>query len=60
MTGGSSASTSGMEAGARAGADARITAGEVQSIPVKRRRIDANAILCPFELNGVCNDDDCR
>lgn len=27
---------------------------------VKRRRIDPNAIMCPFELNGVCNDDDCR
>ncbi|CAM9407342.1 unnamed protein product, partial [Ectocarpus sp. 8 AP-2014] len=26
----------------------------------KRRRVDANAIMCPFELNGVCNDDDCR
>lgn len=25
----------------------------------KRRRIDPNAIMCPFELNGVCNDDDC-
>lgn len=26
----------------------------------KRRRVDVSAILCPFELNGVCNDDDCR
>ncbi|CAM9252650.1 unnamed protein product, partial [Ectocarpus fasciculatus] len=26
----------------------------------KRTRVDANAIMCPFELNGVCNDDDCR
>lgn len=26
----------------------------------KRRRVDPNAIMCPFELNGVCNDDDCR
>lgn len=26
----------------------------------KRRCIDPNAIMCPFELNGRCNDDDCR
>lgn len=30
-------------------------------VPVsKKRRLDVSGILCPFELNGVCNDDDCR
>lgn len=35
-------------------------AGETEATGPKRRRVDVSAILCPFELNGVCNDDDCR
>ncbi|CAM9281098.1 unnamed protein product, partial [Ectocarpus sp. 13 AM-2016] len=42
-------------AAAAAGSDPRAGAPGA-----KRRRVDANAIMCPFELNGVCNDDDCR
>lgn len=37
--------------------------GEAEAGPergAKRRCIDPNAIMCPFELNGRCNDDDCR
>lgn len=26
----------------------------------KRRRLDPNGIMCPFELSGVCNDDNCE
>lgn len=33
---------------------------ETEAPGSKRRRVDVSAILCPFELNGVCNDDDCR
>lgn len=35
-------------------------ASETEAPVSKRRRLDVSAILCPFELNGVCNDDDCR
>ncbi|CAM9390018.1 unnamed protein product [Pylaiella littoralis] len=43
---------------AAAAADGKARQPEGRSL--KRRRVDANAIMCPFELNGVCNDDDCR
>lgn len=45
-------------AAAAAAADGKARQPEGRSL--KRRRVDANAIMCPFELNGVCNDDDCR
>lgn len=43
----------------KAGGSVQAVAAPASST-AKRRRIDANAIMCPFELNGVCNDDDCR
>lgn len=38
---------------------ATATADGQATVP-KKMRVDVSAILCPFELNGVCNDDDCR
>ncbi|CAB1111808.1 unnamed protein product [Ectocarpus sp. CCAP 1310/34] len=52
---GSSPGTEAAAAAAAAGDEPRAEAPGA-----KRRRVDANAIMCPFELNGVCNDDDCR
>ncbi|CAM9394578.1 unnamed protein product [Scytosiphon promiscuus] len=46
--------------GAAAAAAMQGEAGETRARGLKRRRVDANAIMCPFELNGICNDDDCR
>ncbi|CAN0436043.1 unnamed protein product [Ectocarpus sp. 12 AP-2014] len=48
--------------GTAAAAAAAAAGGEprAEAPGTKRRRVDANAIMCPFELNGVCNDDDCR
>lgn len=50
------------EAAGVSAAEGGTTVGAVAMPPhgAKRRRIDPNAIMCPFELNGVCNDDDCR
>lgn len=49
-----------LEAAAVATATADGQAKETEVPGIKRRRMDVSAILCPFELNGVCNDDDCR
>lgn len=47
-----------IRADAAAAADGGLAAPTARE--KKRRRLDPNGIMCPFELSGVCNDDNCE